>query len=174
MKNTMRLKALMMSIGLLALSGCDQNAQKVLDLEKEKADLSSALAAEKEKVAAAEQQVTSTSDLTKQLEVAQAEAKSLVEEIKEVTTRAADAENALAALQTTSAAALTDVASIQAKLDEANKEAMISRARQKAYELAAEDGSRTIKALKEQVAELTAQLAKLKPGLPGGDPPSTP
>ena len=174
MKTTMRLKVLMLSFGLLALSGCDQNAQKVLDLEKEKADLSASLAAEKEKVAAAEQNAGGIADLTKQLEVAKAEAKSLVADITEINTRAADAENALAALQTQSAAALTDLASVQAELKEANKEAIISRARRKAYELAAADGSATIKALKQQVAELTAELAKLKPGLPGADLPSTP
>ena len=174
MKNTMRLKALMMSLGLLALSGCDQNAQKVQDLEKQNTDLSASLAAEQEKVAAAEQNAGSVADLSKQLEVAKAEAKSLVNEITEINTRVADAENALAALQTKSAGALEDLASVQAELKEATKEAMISRARQKAYELAAEDGSATIKALKQQVADLTAQLATLKPGLPEGGLPSTP
>ncbi len=174
MKSTMKLKALMLSFGLLALSGCDQNAQKVLDLEKEKADLSASLAAEKENVAAAEQNAAGNADLAKQLEVAQAEAKSLLGEITEIKTRAANAEDALTALQTKSATALEDLVSVQAELKEAATEAMISRARQKAWELAAADGSATIKALKQQVADLTAELAKLKLGLPGDDLPSTP
>lgn len=174
MKSTMKLKALMLSFGLLALSGCDQNAQKVLDLEKEKADLSASLAAEKEKVTAAEQNAAGNADLTKQLEVAQADAKLLLGEITEIKTRAANAEDALTALQTKSATALEDLASVQAELKEAATEAMISRARQKAYELAAENGSETIKALKQQVADLTAELAKLKLGLPADDLPSIP
>lgn len=174
MKSTMKLKALMLSFGLLVLSGCDQSAQKVLDLEKEKADLSASLASEKEKVAAAEQKASGIADLTKQLEVAKAEAKSLVDEVTEINTRAANAENALAALQTKTADARTELASIQAELKEASKQAMISRTRLKAWELAAADGSATIKALKQQVADLTAELAKLKPALPGADLPSTP
>ncbi len=164
MKSTTRLKTLMLSFGLLALSGCDQNAQKVLDLEKEKADLSAALASEKQNVAAAEEKATDIADLTKQLGIAQAEAKSLVEDITEVNTRAATAENALAALQTKSAAAQAELAAAQAKLEEAGKAAA----------LAAAESATAIETLKQQVADLTAALAKLKPTLPGGDLPSTP
>ncbi len=174
MKSTTRLKALMLSFGLLALSGCDQNAQKVLDLEKENVDLSAALAAEKEKAAAAEQKAGDIADLTTQLGIAQAEAKSLVEDITEINTRAATAENALAALQTKSAAALTDLASAQAKLEQAGKAAALASARDQAHTLAAAESAAAIETLKQQVADLTAALAKLKPTRPGGDSPSTP
>ena len=91
---------------LLAMSsGCNQNEQKVKDLEKEKADLTARLAkAEEESVSAvneASEAVAAAGNLEGQLATAKAAAESADSEVAAAVAKAAAAEKALANLQAT-------------------------------------------------------------------------
>ncbi len=90
---------------LLALSaGCNQNAQKVQDLEKEKADLTARLTqAEEELISAQDRAAVADStagNLQGQLDTAQATAESAASGVAEAAGKAAAAEKALGDLQT--------------------------------------------------------------------------
>ena len=139
---------------LLAMSsGCNQNEQKVKDLEKEKADLTARLTkAEEESVSAANETseaVAAAGNLEGQLATAKAAAESAASEVAAAVAKAAAAEKALADLQAT-------------------YDKMVAGAKTVSDNAAAE-----LAKLQKQVADLTAALQAAK--LPqGGSLPSNP
>ena len=159
---------------MVRAAGCDQNEQKVQDLQQEK------------------------TDLAKQLETSQAEAASLVTEITEINAKAADAENALAGMRTKYDQLLSqseamkakvqqaaDAAALKTQLEQAEKKAAdaekaladlrtkYDNSRAQAKDIAAKSASE-LGALRQQVAELTKALEQLKPSIPGEPSPSQP
>ncbi len=186
MKGRKRITSLILSISLFAAWGCDQNQQKIQDLEKEKADLSSQLAKAKDEVAAAEEKSAhDIADLTKQLEAAKAQSKSRASELEKANGRATDAERALADLSTKHEKSLAEAASLRARLEQANKRA--TGAEQSLAELrtaheqaladakgAAEKAAAEMEALKKQVAELSKALREAKSDVPGGSSAPSP
>ena len=139
---------------LLAMSsGCNQNEQKIQDLEKEKADLTARLAkAEEESISAANEAADASAkagNLQGQLETAKAAAESAASDLAAATAKAAAAEKALSELQTT-------------------YDKLVADAKTASDNAAAELGK-----LQKQVADLTAALQAAK--LPqGGSLPSNP
>ena len=139
---------------LLAMSaGCNQNEQKIQDLEKENADLTARLTkAEEESISAANEAAEAAAtagNLQGQLETAKAEAESAASDLAAAAAKAATAEKALTDLQAT-------------------YDKMVADAKTASDNAAAELGK-----LQKQVADLTAALQT--PKLPQGDSlPSNP
>ncbi len=165
---------MILAIVLMTAVGCDQNEQKIQDLQQEKADVA------------------------KQLETSKAEAASLVTEITEINAKAADAENALAGMRTKYDQLLSqseamkaklqqaaDAAALKAQLEQAEKRAAdaekaladlrteYDNSIAQARDLAAKSASE-LAALRQQVAELTKALEQLKPSIPGEPSPAQP
>ncbi len=138
---------LILSSLLVLSSGCDQNEQKVKDLEKEKADLTARLTkADEESVSAANEAseaVAAAGNLQGQLATAKAEAASAASDLAAAAAKAATAEKALGDLQ-------------------AAYDKMVADAKTASDNAAAELGK-----LQKQVADLTAALQAAK--LPQGD-----
>ncbi len=91
---------------LLAMSaGCNQNEQKVQDLEKDKADLTARLTKAEEELISAQDRAavadSSAGNLQGQLETAKAAAESAASDLAAAVAKAAAAEKALSDLQTT-------------------------------------------------------------------------
>ncbi len=133
---------------LLAMSaGCNQNEQKIQDLEKEKTDLTARLTkAEEELISAQDRAAVADSaagNLQGQLDTANAAAESAASDLAAAAAKAAAAEKALADLQAT-------------------YDKMVADAKTASDNAAAELGK-----LQKQVADLTAALQALK--LPQGD-----
>ncbi len=139
---------------LLAMSsGCNQNEQKVQDLEKEKTELTARLTKAEEELMSAQDRAavagSTAENLKGQLATAKAEAESLASNLAAATAKAATAEKALADLQ-------------------AAYDKMVADAKTASDKAAAELGK-----LQKQVADLTAALQAAK--LPQGDSlPSNP
>ena len=133
---------------LLAMSaGCNNNEQKVQDLEKEKADLTARLTkAEEESLSAANEAadaVATAGNLQGQLETAKAAAESAASGLAAAVAKAATAEKALDDLRAT-------------------HDKLVADAKTASDKAAAELGK-----LQKQVADLTAALQAAK--LPRGD-----
>ncbi len=94
---------LILSSLLLTVSGCNDNEQKIKDLEKEKADLTTRLAkADEESISAVNEAATATAtagNLQGELETAKAAAVSAAADVAAAAAKAATAEKALADLQ---------------------------------------------------------------------------
>ena len=140
---------------LLAVSaGCNQNEQKIQDLEKEKADLTARLTKAEEELISAQDRAavadSSAGNMKGQLETAKADAESADSDLAAATAKAESAEKALADLQ-------------------AAYDKMVVDAKTATDSAAAELGK-----LQKVVADLTAalQAAKLPPQ--GGSLPSNP
>ena len=139
---------------LLAMSsGCNQNEQKVQDLEKEKADLTARLTQAEEELISAQDRAavadSSAGNLKGQLETAKAAAESAASDLAAAAAKAATAEKALADLQ-------------------AAYDKMVADAKTASDNAAAE-----LAKIQKQVADLTAALQAAK--LPQGDSlPSNP
>ncbi len=128
---------------LMAMSsGCNQNEQKVKDLEKEKADLTARLTkAEEESVSAANEAseaVAAAGNLEGQLATAKAAAESAASEVAAAVAKAAAAEKALADLQAT-------------------YDKMVADAK-----TASDNAAAALAKLQKQVADLTTALQALK------------
>ena len=171
MTTTHQAATMILAIVLMTAVGCDQNEQKVQDLQQEK------------------------TDLVKQLETSKAEAASLVTEITEINAKAADAENVLAGMRTkydqllsqseAMKATVQQAAVLKAQLDEAEKKAanaekaladlrtQYDNSIAQAKDIAAKSTSE-LAALRQQVAELTKALEQLKPSIPGEPSPAQP
>ena len=133
---------------LLAMSsGCNQNEQKIQDLEKEKADLTARLTKAEEELISAQDRAavadSSAGNLQGQLDTAKAEAESAASNLAAAAAKAATAEKALADLQAT-------------------YDKMVADAKTASDNAAAE-----LEKLQKQVADLTAALQAAK--LPRGD-----
>ena len=144
---------LILSSLLAITSGCNQNEQKIQDLEKEKADLTARLTkAEEELISAQDRAAVADStagNLKGQLETAKASAESAASDLAAAAAKAAAAEKALDDLQAT-------------------YDKMVADAKTASDNAAAELGK-----LQKQVADLTAALQAAK--LPRGDSlPSNP
>ena len=151
---TFKLAIPLLLSSLLAMSaGCNQNEQKIQDLEKEKADLTARLTkAEEESVSAAKEAADAAAtaeDLQGQLDTAKAAVESAASDLTTAAEKAATAEKALADLQVA-------------------YDKMVADAKTASDNAAAELGK-----LQKEVADLTAALKTLK--LPQGDSlPSNP
>lgn len=134
-------------------TGCNQNAQKVQDLEKEKADLTAKAARAEEELMAAEDRAavaeSTVGNLQGQLATAQAAAES--------------ASTAIAAAEAKAAAAEKALSDLQASYDK-----MVADAKTASDTAAAE-----LAKLQKQVTDLTAALQAAK-SLQGGSLPSNP
>ena len=152
---------------LLAMSsGCNQNEQKVQDLEKEKADLTARLTkAEEELISAQDRAAVADStagNLKGQLDTAKAAAESAVPALAAAAAKAAAAEKALADLQTAYDKLVADAKTASDK--------MVADAKTASDHAAAELGK-----LQKQVADLTAALQAAKAKRPQDDSlPSNP
>ncbi len=139
---------------LLAMSaGCNQNEQKVQDLEKENADLTARLTiAEEESISAQDRAAvadSSAGNLQGQLDTAKAAAESAASDLAAAAAKAAAAEKAL-----------TDLQATYDKLVAGTKSA-------------SDNAAAELEKLRKQVADLTAALQAVK--LPqGGSLPSNP
>ncbi|MCZ6652641.1 MAG: hypothetical protein O7D91_06390 [Planctomycetota bacterium] len=150
---------------LLAMSaGCNQNEQKIQDLEKEKADLTARLTKAEEELISAQDRAavadSSAENLKGQLETAKAAAESAASDLAAAAAKAATAEKALADLQVAYDKMVADAKTASDK--------MMADAKRASGQAAAELGK-----LRKQVADLTAALQAAKQ--PQGDPlPSNP
>ncbi len=137
---------LILSSMLAMSSGCNQNEQKVKDLEKEKAELAAKLTQAEEELIAAHDRAavadSSAGNLQGQLDTAKAAAESAASELAAAVAKAAAAEKALGELRTT-------------------YDKMVAGAKTVSDNAAAE-----LAKLQKQVADLTAalQAAKLLQG----------
>ena len=128
---------------LLAMSsGCNQNEQKIQDLEKEKSDLTARLAKAEEESRSASNEaadaVSTVANLQGQLETAKAAVESVAADLAAAAAKAAAAEKALGDLRTT-------------------YDKLVADAKTASDKAAAELGK-----LQKQVANLTAALQALK------------
>ena len=138
---------LILSALLAMSSGCNQNEEKIQDLEKEKADLTARLTKAEEELISAQDRAavadSSVGNLRGQLETAKAAAESAAADLAAAAAKAATAEKALADLRAT-------------------YDKMVADAKTASDNAAAELGE-----LQKQVADLTAALQAAK--LPQGD-----
>ncbi len=139
---------------LLAMSsGCNQNEQKIQDLEKEKADLTARLTKAEEELISAQDRAavadSSAGNLQGQLDTAKAAAESAASDLAAAAAKAAAAEKALADLQATYDKMVADTKTLS------------------------DNAAAELAMLQKQVADLTAALQAAK--LPQGESlPSNP